>query len=127
MHYTRSTHKASVTEQHKSAITDRVAATNHSINWEEAKVIDREADKCTRWIKEAIWIHRRGQQTLNKDAGAYKLHNIFDQLILTTSSTGTSRKYKWAVGRTPLIRAPIGFYAKVRRFKARFEGEAAVF
>ena len=28
---------------------------------------------------------------------------------------------------TPLIRAPIGFYAKVRLFKARFEGEAAIF
>ena len=94
LHYTRSTRKASVTEQHKSAITDHVAATNHSINWEEAKVIDREAGKCTRWLKEAIWIHKRGQQTLNKDEGAYKLHNIFDQLILTTHSTGTSRKYK---------------------------------
>ena len=30
-------------------------------------------------------------------------------------------------GRTPLIRAPIGFYPKVRVFKARFEGEAAIF
>ena len=57
---------------------------------EEAEVIDREADKCTRWLKEAIWICRRGQQTLNKDEGAYKLHNIFDQLILTTPSAGTS-------------------------------------
>ena len=30
-------------------------------------------------------------------------------------------------GRTPLIRAPTGFYAKVHIFKARFEGEAAIF
>ena len=32
-------------------------------------------------------------------------------------------------GRTPLIRAPIGIYAKVglRVFKARFEREAAIF
>ena len=78
LHYTRSTRKASVTEQQKSAITDHVAATNHSINWwEEAEVIDREADKCTRWLKEAIWIriYRRGQQTLNKDEGAY-LHSF---------------------------------------------------
>ena len=28
---------------------------------------------------------------------SYKLHNIFDQLILTTPSAGTSRKYKGAV------------------------------
>ena len=93
----RSSRKASVTEQHKSAITGHVAATTHSINWEEAKVTDREADKCTRWLKEAIWISKRGQQTLNKDEGAYKLHNIFDQLILTMPSAGTSRKYKGTV------------------------------
>ena len=37
MPYTRSTRKTSVTEQHKSAITDHVAATNHTINWKEAK------------------------------------------------------------------------------------------
>ena len=30
-------------------------------------------------------------------------------------------------GRTPPIRAPIGFYAKVRILKARFEREAAIF
>ena len=30
-------------------------------------------------------------------------------------------------GRTPLIRATMGFYAKLRVFKARFEGEAAIF
>ena len=36
------------------------------------------------------------------------------------------RGHKSAYGRTPLIRAPIGFYAKVRLFKARFEGEAAI-
>ena len=97
LHYTRSTRKASVTEQHKSAITDHVAATNHSINWEESKVIDRESHKCTRWLKEAIWIRRKGKQTLNKDEGAYKLHNIYDQLILATPSTVASSTYKRTV------------------------------
>ena len=97
MPYTRSTRKTSVTEQHKSAITDHVAATNHTINWEEAKVIDREPDKCTRWLKEAIWIRKKGKQTLNKDEGAYKLHNIYDQLILTTPTKATSPTYKGAV------------------------------
>ena len=38
-----------------------------------------------------------GQQMLNKDEGAYKSHTIFDQLILTTPSAGTSRKHKGAV------------------------------
>ena len=57
----------------------------------------KRTSKCTRWLKEAIWIRRRRQQTLNKDEGAYELHNIFDQLIFTTPSAGTSRKYKGAM------------------------------
>ena len=48
----------------------------------------------TRWIKEAFWIHRKGKNTLNKDEGAYKLSNIFDQLIHTTPSTAASSSYK---------------------------------
>jgi len=90
--YTRASRTSSVTEIHKSAITDHVASTNHSIQWEDAKVIDREADKTTRWLKEAIWIRRKGKDTLNKDEGAYSLNNIYDQLI--TPSTVVPVAYK---------------------------------
>ena len=76
--YTRSSRKSSVAEQHKSAITDHVVQTNHNIKWDAAKVIDSESDKTPRWVKEAIWIRRKGKNTLNKDEGAYKLSNIFD-------------------------------------------------
>ena len=48
--FTRSTRKESTTEQHKSAITDHVADTNHNIAWDDAKIIDRETDKTTRWL-----------------------------------------------------------------------------
>ena len=94
--YTRSTRSSSVTEQHKSAITDHVAATNHTIKWDNASVIDREPDKTTRWLREAIWIRRRGMNTLNKDDGAYKLQNIYDQLVQATPTTPstTKRGYK---------------------------------
>ena len=45
--------------------------------------------------------------------------------VLWKRAIFTKKAFK---GRTPLIRAPIGFYAKkVRLFKARFEGEAAIF
>ena len=37
------------------------------------------------------------------------------------------RKTCPSLGRTPLIRAPIGFCTKIRLFKAQFEGEAAIF
>ena len=38
----------------KSAITDHVCNENHVIDWENAKVIDRESDKAGRHIREAI-------------------------------------------------------------------------
>ena len=46
------------------------------------------------WVKEAIWIRRKGKNTLNKDEGAYKLSNIFDQLFHTTPSTAAFSSYK---------------------------------
>ena len=70
MHYTRSKPKACVTKKCKSAIKDHIVATNQFIYWKEDQVIDCKADKCTRWLKEAIWIHRRGKQTLSKDEGS---------------------------------------------------------
>ena len=88
--YTRAARAESTSEQHKSAITDHVVETNHSIEWDSAKVIDRESDKTTRWLKEAIWIRRRGDNVMNRDEGAYKLNTIFDQLI-TTPTTAVSK------------------------------------
>ena len=41
---------------------------------------------CTREAQ-AIWIRRRGENTLNKDDGAYELQNIYDQLVQTTPTT----------------------------------------
>ena len=60
-------------------------------------VIDTEPDKTTRWLREAIWIRRREENTLNKDNGAYKLQNICDQLVQTlptTPSMSTKKGYK---------------------------------
>ena len=38
---------------HKSAITDHALEENHVIDWDKAKVVDREAQRQTRWIKES--------------------------------------------------------------------------
>jgi len=43
---------------HKSAITDQVVEENHVIDWDKAKVVDRESQRQTRWIKEALWIRK---------------------------------------------------------------------
>ena len=43
---------------HKSAITDHAVEENHVIDWDKAKVVDREAQRQTRWIKEALWFRK---------------------------------------------------------------------
>ena len=71
--FIRSQRKASTTETFKSAIAEHVAAKNRAIGWEEAKLIDQEQDKTTRWLKEAIWIRNRGNDSTNKDEGLTNL------------------------------------------------------
>jgi len=38
----------------KSTITDHAVEENHVIDWDKAKVVDREAQRQTRWIREAL-------------------------------------------------------------------------
>ena len=67
-----------------------MAETNHLVKWDNGRVIDRESNKTIRFIKEAIWIRRRGNKTLNKDEGAYKLHSVYNQLLSTPSTTAAA-------------------------------------
>ena len=64
--------------------------------------------------------HRCGAVNLRSKQSRFYLYlwYYYDGL-----ETHTRSRHK----RTPLIRAPIDFYAKVRLFKARFKGEAAIF
>ena len=43
-------------------------------------------------LKESIWIRRQGKHIMNKDEGAYRLHNIYSTLV--THSTYVSDRYK---------------------------------
>ena len=65
----------------KSAITDHVCNENHVIDWENTKVIDQEADKAGRLIREAIWI--RKTDNMNRDEGSYQLSHVWDKLLHT--------------------------------------------
>ena len=51
---------ASTTEQHKYAIKDHVAQENRLINWDEAKLLDRESATFSRRIRVAIEIRKKG-------------------------------------------------------------------
>ena len=72
----------------KSAITDHVCNENYVIDWENAKMIDRESDKAGRLIREAIWI--RKIDTMNRDEGSYQLSHVWDKLLHTDDRHQTS-------------------------------------
>ena len=55
------------------------------IDWEGAKVVDKETNRCARWIKEAIWI-RKTKPTMNRDEGGYRLCHVWDSLLATPSN-----------------------------------------
>jgi len=62
---------------HKSAIADHVVEQNHVIDWDKAKVVDREAQRPIRWIKEALWITKTLIR-MNRDARSYQLSHTWD-------------------------------------------------
>ena len=72
------TRESSIT--HKSAITDLAVEENHVIEWDSAEVVAREAQRQTRWIKEALWT-RKTSTCMNLDAGSYQLSQALDQVI----------------------------------------------
>ena len=78
--FTRAARKESLTQIHKSAITDHVKQNNHEIDWEEVSVLDRESDWRIRTIKEAIKI--RGQrQVMNRDEGGFQLSHVYHPIF----------------------------------------------
>ena len=83
--FTRSLRASSLTE-HKSALTDHATQENHIIYWSQATVIDREPERFTRWIKEAIHIRKEGQQAMNRDKGSYQLSHAYDRFLDTAPS-----------------------------------------
>ena len=57
--FTKEQKRVSTVIEHKSVITDHAERNNCIINWEGAKVIDRECNRNARWVKEAIWIRKK--------------------------------------------------------------------
>ena len=51
------------------------------IDWDKAKVIDRESDKSGRYIMEAIWI--RKTDNMNRDEESYQLSHVWDKFLHT--------------------------------------------
>ena len=79
--FTREARKQSVGERSKSAIADHVCQENHVIDWDSAKVVQREGDWLVRGIKEAINI-RKNPRNMNRDEGRYLLSHLYDDLLV---------------------------------------------
>ena len=87
--FTREQKMVLTATEHKSAITDHADRSNCSVDWEGAKVIDRECKRNAKWIKEAIWIQKTNP-VMNQDEGGYRLSHVWDDLL--TKTTGEQRK-----------------------------------
>ena len=62
---------SSLLEHNKSILRDHAAQENHMINWSKAMVIDRESERFSRWITEAVHIRKEVQHAMNRDEGSY--------------------------------------------------------
>jgi len=55
------------------------------INWPASIILDRESDKSTTWIKEAVHIRKEGRQSLNRDEGSYTMSHTYDRFLASLS------------------------------------------
>ena len=78
--FTRDSKKQALNERSKSAITDHVTQEKHVIDWDSAKLLQREGDWVVRGIKEAITI-RKNPSNMNRDEGRYQLSHMYDDLL----------------------------------------------
>ena len=68
--HTRATRLSSISYQHKSAIADHVTScTKHITDCEDPKILHRESDKFTRWIRESNSIRSRGNKAMDNRGG----------------------------------------------------------
>jgi len=95
--FTRNQRASSLSEQNKSALTDHASHDNHVINWPASSILDKESDKSTRWIKDAVHIRTEGRRSLNRDEGSYTLSHTYDQFLATSHHyRGKNRKKNWS-------------------------------
>ena len=89
--FTRNQRASSLSEQNKSALTDHASHDNHMINRPADTILDRESDKSTRWIKQAVHIRKEGRQSLNRDEGSYTLSHTYTTDFLPRHITVMAR------------------------------------
>jgi len=70
LRFTLISKKAADEQKNKTAITDHATRENHVIDWNGVKVVGHETNRRTRWIKEAMAIHKHKGRVMNRDTGS---------------------------------------------------------
>ena len=63
--YTRSTSRSLASEQSKSAVTDHAITLNHVIDWDQAKVVDRESNRMD-WLDQRSDTYQKGTRQVDE-------------------------------------------------------------
>jgi len=63
----------------------------------QATVIDRDPERFTRWIKEAIHIRKEKQQVMNRDEGSYQLSHAYDRFLDTAPFRCVKNRKNWVL------------------------------
>ena len=94
--FIRSLFSSSSSSCHDSGKKSVVCVDNHVINWLASTILNRESDKSTRWVKEAVHIQKEGRQSLNWDEGSYTLSHTYDRFLATSHHyRGKNQKTNW--------------------------------
>ena len=79
---TRSVPQEEDTSKLKSAISEHARENNHIMNWDDVSILERETNKRTRWIREAIQVRKLDKDVpMNRDEGGYQLPHLWDPLL----------------------------------------------
>ena len=79
---TRSVAQEEDTSKLKSAISEHARENNHIMNWDDVSILERETNKRTRWIREAIQVRKLDKDVpMNRDEGGYQLPHLWDPLL----------------------------------------------
>ena len=92
--FTRSHRSSSSAESNRSAVTDHAVQENHVISWSAASVTDKESDRSTRWIKEAVHIRKEGPRSMNRDEGSYQLSHTYVRFLGSTLTCRAKNRKK---------------------------------
>jgi len=61
---------------------------NHVIDWDRAKMNDRESNRMDRWIRKAIHIRKKQDKSMNWDKKSYQLSHVYDYLLFAAATPG---------------------------------------